>query len=83
MIDSQQDAEERRIARVIRNYLAHHPKAMDTLEGIAEWWIPREQIRANVTIIEKVLADLIHQGTVEAFGTGKEQRYRLRADAES
>jgi hypothetical protein len=83
MIDSQQDAEERRIARVIQNYLAHHPKAMDTLEGIAEWWIPREQIRANVTIIEKVLADLIHQGTVEAFGTGKEQRYRLRVDAES
>ena len=83
MTDSQQDAEERRVARVIQNYLAHHPKAMDTLEGIAEWWIPREHVRANITIIEKVLADLIRQGTVEAFGTGKDMRYRLRVDADN
>ena len=41
--------DEDQVAKDILAYLAEHPQAMDTLEGIAEWWLMRQHIRVTVT----------------------------------
>ena len=32
----------------IRQYLAEHPGAMDTTEGITEWWLMRQRVRIDL-----------------------------------
>ena len=48
-------------AILILNYLVKHPDAKDTLEGIARWWILREQIEQSVEKVSQTLADLVAQ----------------------
>lgn len=66
------------MTEAILAYLKEHPHAMDTIEGIAEWWIGRTQIRTDVTMLAKVLDQLAKQGALEEHGTGEDRRYRLR-----
>lgn len=65
------------VAEAILAYLAEHPEAMDTPEGIAGWWLKRQQIRASVPTIARVLHDLTESGVLEELGTGETRRYRL------
>jgi hypothetical protein len=69
---------EQEMTEAILAYLKEYPQAMDTLEGIAEWWISRAQIRTHVTTLVKVLDQLTKRGLLEEFGTGEDRRYRLR-----
>ena len=70
---------EEKLAEAILEYLAEHPQASDTLEGIAEWWIMRQQIRAEVATVAKVLRQLTASGLLEEIGKGKKtRRYRLK-----
>ncbi len=82
MSSSSQDTEEQRLeqelAEAILRYLADHPQATDTLEGIAEWWLLRQQIRVAVERVAKALRRLIAEGYLEAIGTGANCRYRRR-----
>jgi hypothetical protein len=64
-------------------YLAEHPAAMDTVEGIAEWWLLRQRVRVVVEQVERVLARQVKNGVLEAVGTGPARRYRLRPPAAS
>ena len=66
------------LTRMILDYLAEHPQAMDTVEGIAEWWILRHQARVVTARVARVLAQLTARGLLEKFGTGESSRYRLR-----
>jgi len=66
------------IAQSILAYLAEHPQAMDSVEGIAQWWIMRQQIRVNVMKLTQVLRQLSETGLVEEIGKGEHRRYRLR-----
>ena len=59
-------------------YLAEHPKAMDTLEGIAEWWVMRRQVRVDLDSLGRVLRLLTAQGLVDVDGEGDRARYRLK-----
>lgn len=59
-------------------YLAEHPHATDTLEGVAEWWLMRRRVRVEVEAVAGVLEDLVARGVLEADGRGAERRYRLR-----
>jgi DNA-binding IclR family transcriptional regulator len=70
---------EEKLAAAILQYLTEHPHAMDTLEGIAEWWIGREQIRVEVNTLAKVLHRMTEQGLLEASGTGMSTRYSLKS----
>jgi Fe2+ or Zn2+ uptake regulation protein len=72
---------EEKLAEAILEYLAEHPRASDTLEGIAEWWIMRQQIRVEVTSVAKVLRQLTESGLLEEFDEGEKprRRYRLKA----
>lgn len=75
-IDARPHEEE--LAEVVLQYLAEHPHAMDTLKGIAEWWIMRQQVRVNVNALARVLRQLTERGLLEEIGTGESARYRLK-----
>ena len=51
---------------------------METLDGIAEWWIERRRIRVDVEALSRALTDLTERGVLEVIGTGQARRYRLR-----
>jgi DNA-binding HxlR family transcriptional regulator len=70
--------DERQVADEILGYLTEHPQAMDTLEGIAEWWLMRQHIRVSVTMLARVLRRLTEQGVLEELGSPEEPRYRLK-----
>jgi hypothetical protein len=53
----------RRTAIAILNYLRDHPKAKDTLEGIAKFWVGESEENVN-----EALALLIKEGALEKKG---------------
>jgi len=77
--DSQQ---EEVLARCVLGYLSEHPQATDTLEGIAEWWVMREQVRVDVKLLERVLHRLAEQGFLEEIHGGAQVRFSLKKSSE-
>lgn len=51
---------ERIVANQVEFYLAEHPEAADTLEGICMWWIPS----APESVVQAALDDLTRRGLV-------------------
>jgi hypothetical protein len=68
---------ERELAQIVTAYLNEHPDGMDSLEGIAEWWITRQKIREDVEALAEALRILTEQGVLEQVGSGDSARYRL------
>jgi hypothetical protein len=63
------DAEAKaRVAAEILEYLRDHPRAGDTLEGIVEWWLPRQRYEHSVLRIQRALDDLVATGRVAKTG---------------
>jgi hypothetical protein len=77
--ESDRQHEDELTSAVLR-YLAENPRAMDTLEGIAEWWIARQQIRVEVTTLARVLRRLAERGVLEVTGSGEYTRYSLKPE---
>ena len=75
LVDERRREEE--LADIVLGYLAEHPDASDTLEGIAEWWIMRQQTRVEVTTLAKVLRHLAESSLLEKIEEGDTPRYRL------
>ena len=68
------------IVREILGYLVEHPDAQDTLEGIAQWWIPEQGIRTQIGNIKKAIAELVAQELVlERRGKDSRVHYRINA----
>jgi hypothetical protein len=65
------------LAGLVLGYLRDHPRASDTLQGVAEWWIPRQQIVVDVMSLERALRALVERGLVEEVGMDGRPRYRL------
>ena len=59
-------------------YLREHPRAMDTLKGIAEWWLPRHRVRVEVERVAEALRTLEARGLIERIGPEDSPLYRLR-----
>jgi len=53
------------VAVVIQRYLASHPKAADTVEGVARWWIPRQRMEETLARTQAALERLVARGAVE------------------
>lgn len=70
---------EKELTEAILEYLAEHPQASDTLEGIAEWWVMRQQVRVEIKTLAKVLHRLTGSGLLEKVGHGEEALYHLKA----
>ena len=54
------------IARQIADYLQHHPRSADTLDGVVNWWLRRQQYREARDIVEQALERLIKENKVQA-----------------
>ncbi len=53
------------LRELIRGYLGGHPTAMDTLDGIAGWWVARRRIEIEVRRVSRVLEEMVRDGELE------------------
>lgn len=67
------------LQRELLAYLREHPHAMDTVEGIAAWWLPRYQVRVAVESVARALETLASRGLLEPVADGNRMLYRLRS----
>jgi hypothetical protein len=65
------------LTRMILAYLTEHPQAMDTIEGIAEWWVRRQEVRSLVGSVTQIVQRLTEAGILEQIGNGPHSRFRL------
>jgi hypothetical protein len=73
--DEQQEAE---MTEFVIAYFTEHPRAMDTVAGIADWWMP-ERVRPDQVVMRKVLDRLTQDGLLERIGNGDYAHYRLKS----
>lgn len=59
-------------------YLEECPNAADTRLGVTEWWVMRQQVRAQVEAVGRALDRLVSSGVLEEIGTGDQRLYRLK-----
>ena len=64
------------VAEAILSYLAVAPEAMDTADGVTEWWLLRQHVRVEVEAVTRVLDWLVERGVLERFGRPGQERYR-------
>src|ERR1044072_7605656 len=66
------------VAQELLGYLARHPDAQDTLEGILEWWLLEEKIRRRAFEVKEALAELVKSGLLrERKGKDERTHYRV------
>lgn len=76
---NEESLREEEMADAVLGYLAEHPRASDTFEGIAEWWIMRHRVRVEVNTLKRILRQLTSSGLLERSGGGDKARYHLKA----
>ena len=67
---------ESKISQMVMDYFAQRAKAMDTLAGVMDWWLPED---IDLETMQKVLDRLTEQGNLERIGSGENAHYRLRS----
>ncbi|HEX8150636.1 MAG TPA: hypothetical protein VF591_25855 [Pyrinomonadaceae bacterium] len=70
---------ESELAEAILGYLSEYPQAMDTLEGISEWWVMRAHVRVELGTLVRVLRELTECGYLEETGPEENPRYQLKS----
>lgn len=66
---------ERAIEHEVLGYLAEHPNACDTVEGIAEWWLLHHSIQTRTRQVRSALANLVESGLVDERSTDSHPTY--------
>jgi hypothetical protein len=72
--ESERDA----VCDALLGYLKEHSNAMDTLTGIADWWLARYQVRVGVERVAEALKTLEERGLIERVGSKDRPLFRLR-----
>ena len=54
-----------RAMQAIERYVAQHPAAADSAEGIAQWWLPAMGIDASMDEVTQALEILVDRGVLE------------------
>ena len=62
---SQSVTTEKALEQQILKYLAAHPQACDTVEGVAKWWVMSQQVAETVLAVRGALGRLKQKGLVE------------------
>jgi hypothetical protein len=66
------------LRREIIEYLRSHPEAVDTVDGILDWWIPMQRYENAKKEIQQAFHELVGQGLIEEVVLGNGHRlYRL------
>lgn len=66
------------MARAILEYLHKNPNAQDTLSGITEWWLPKEEIRTQTATVKNALTLLLADDLIlEVRGKDSQIHYRI------
>ena len=65
------------VADAILAYLSEAPNAMDTANGVTEWWLMRQHVRDEVEIVTRALDMLVARGALEVVDTKAQRCYRL------
>jgi hypothetical protein len=52
------------VAREIKRYLAAHPDAADTIDGLMQWWLPHDCAALPRETVEQALALLVADGEI-------------------
>jgi hypothetical protein len=58
------------IAHDVLSYMLENPAGRDTLEGIVEWWLLKQQIERSTAEVKEVLDDLTQKQLVLEDKTG-------------
>jgi uncharacterized protein with von Willebrand factor type A (vWA) domain len=67
-----------RAYRLILAYLADNPDAADTIDGVFNWWLLREQSAFRMQEVEEALSELVSQGIViRRTGEDSRDRYQI------
>jgi hypothetical protein len=66
------------VGRAVVDYLGQHENAMDSFEGIARFWIPRQRLQAELQALEIALTELVQADVLEALELESGQFFRLR-----
>lgn len=53
------------IETAVLAYLDRHPNAADTLDGIANWWLPQQRYITAQVRIQAVLQKLVSRGVLQ------------------
>jgi hypothetical protein len=62
----------------ILRYLEHNPNAADTLDGILEWWLPRQSIYEQEKTVQQALDSLVERKLLlTKQSTDMRKHYRL------
>lgn len=76
--DIDREGRETALKQAILAYLDECPQAMDTLEGIAEWWVMRQQIRLETEAVTSAVGQLVEQGLLDEVAVINAKYYRLK-----
>jgi hypothetical protein len=73
--------EKTEVAREILAYLADHPDARDTLEGIVHWWLLEREIKYQLALVKEAVQELMDRGLLlEERIPGSKPGYRINAE---
>jgi hypothetical protein len=62
--DDQSNAGVAGIAHAIERYLAKHPNAADSVEGIRRWWLMRQRYEESAQQVQEALEQLLRAGII-------------------
>ncbi len=66
--------------RSILRYLLSHPDAKDSIEGIMQYWIRRQQLEQNIEEVAAVVNGLVDKSIlVQRIGTGTGTIYSINS----
>jgi hypothetical protein len=57
------------VAQEIKSYLAAHPNAADSVEGVVKWWLTRQRYEQAADEVQQALDYLIAEGMVSKITT--------------
>jgi hypothetical protein len=78
MEQNRTDSEMSQICSDILTYVAEHPDAGDTVEGIVQWWLLQQRIKHRESQVKDALAKLVAKGLMlERQGRDGRIRYRI------
>lgn len=73
--------ESRNVVQEILRYLKKHSQAGDTLQNIAHWWIPFEQLPLQWSVVEEAVDYLVARGLLsETVLPGGKKFYKIIGD---